>query len=69
MQTLTVFQTVLPLETRFSLISRQGGNLLLSGTVDFTLSNTRQFYSSMGNPSGVKGLKELNNPLYVTFIM
>ena len=25
--------------------------------IDFTLSNARRFYSSMGNPSGVKGLK------------
>ena len=24
--------------------------------IDFTLSNARQFYLSMGNPSGVKGL-------------
>ena len=24
--------------------------------IDFTLSNARQFYSSMGNPLGVKGL-------------
>ena len=24
--------------------------------IDFTLSNTRRFYSSMGNPSGLKGL-------------
>ena len=26
--------------------------------IDFTLSNTRRFYSSMGNPLAVKGLKE-----------
>ena len=26
--------------------------------IDFTLSNARRFYSSMGNPSGLKGLKE-----------
>ena len=24
--------------------------------IDFTLSNARRFYSSMGNPSGLKGL-------------
>ena len=24
--------------------------------IDFTLSNTRRFYSSMGNPTGLKGL-------------
>ena len=24
--------------------------------IDFTLSNARRFYSSMGNPTGVKGL-------------
>ena len=30
--------------------------------IDFTLSNARQFYSSMGNPLGGKGLKELCNP-------
>ena len=27
--------------------------------IDFTLSNARRFYSSMGNPTGVKGLKRL----------
>ena len=26
--------------------------------IDFTLSNARRFYSSMGNPSGVKGLSQ-----------
>ena len=26
-------------------------------TLDFTLSNARRFYSSMGNPLAVKGLK------------
>ena len=26
--------------------------------IDFTLSNARPFYSSMGNPLGVKGIKE-----------
>ena len=26
--------------------------------IDFTLSNARRFYSSMGNPLGVKGLSE-----------
>ena len=25
--------------------------------IDFTLSNARRFYSSMGNPTGVKGLR------------
>ena len=25
--------------------------------IDFTLSNARQFYSSVGNPTGLKGLK------------
>ena len=25
--------------------------------IDFTLSNARRFYSSMGNPLGLKGLK------------
>ena len=38
--------------------------------IDFTLSNARRFYSSMGNPLGVKGLKKrghlfLNNCLVV----
>ena len=27
--------------------------------IDFTLSNARQFYSSMGNPLGWKGLRGL----------
>ena len=27
--------------------------------IDFTLSNARRFYSSMGNPSGLKGLTKL----------
>ena len=27
--------------------------------IDFTLSNARRFYSSMGNPLGVKGLTTL----------
>ena len=27
--------------------------------IDFTLSNARRFYSSMGNPTGVKGLSKL----------
>ena len=27
------------------------------GLIDFTLSNARRFYSSMGNPLGMKGLK------------
>ena len=28
-----------------------------SDLIDFTLSNARQFYSSKGDPLGVKGLK------------
>ena len=27
--------------------------------IDFTLSNARRFYSSMGNPTGVKGLEAI----------
>ena len=27
--------------------------------IDFTLSNARRFYSSMGNPLGWKGLKKI----------
>ena len=30
--------------------------------VDFTLSNARRFYSSMGNPLGLKELNDLMNP-------
>ena len=30
------------------------------GTLDFTLSNARRFYSSMGNPLDGKGLRERN---------
>ena len=33
--------------------------------MDFTLSNARRFYSSMGNPLGVKGL----SPCLVVFIL
>ena len=29
--------------------------------IDFTLSNARQFYSSLGNPLGRKGLKDFSN--------
>ena len=29
--------------------------------IDFSLSNVRRFYSSMGNPSGVKGLKNVDS--------
>ena len=29
--------------------------------IDFTLSSTRQFYLSMGNPSGVKRLREVSD--------
>ena len=28
--------------------------------IDFTLSNARRFYLSMGNPTGVKGLSNSN---------
>ena len=35
--------------------------------IDFTLSNTRRFYSSMGNPLAGKGLK-LCNPLGFSYI-
>ena len=31
--------------------------------IDFTLSNARRFYSSMGNPTGVKGLIQTANQL------
>ena len=27
--------------------------------IDFTLSNARRFHSSMGNPLGLKGLRDL----------
>ena len=27
--------------------------------IDFTLSNARRFYTSMGNPTGLKGLNAL----------
>ena len=29
--------------------------------IDFTLSNARRFYSSMGNPSDTEGLIIINN--------
>ena len=32
--------------------------------IDFTLSNARRFYSSMGNPLGWKGLLFLKEMLY-----
>ena len=41
--------------------------------IDFTLSNARRFYSSMGNPSDMKGLKgkaaeePLSRAVYVRF--
>ena len=35
--------------------------------IDFTLSNTRRFYSSMGNPLGWKGLMAYN--LYNLFFL
>ena len=31
-----------------------------SDFIDFNLSNARRFYSSKGDPSGVKGLREFN---------
>ena len=34
-----------------------------SGLIDFTLSSTRQFYSSKGEPLGMKGLTALYAPL------
>ena len=34
-----------------------------SGLIDFTVSNTRRFYSSKGDPLGVKALKTISlNP-------
>ena len=42
--------------------------------IDSTLSNARRFYSSMGNPSDIKGLKgkavegPLSRAVYVAFI-
>ena len=30
--------------------------------IDFTLSNARRFYSSMGNPLGLKGLRGIYGP-------
>ena len=33
--------------------------------IDFTLSNARRFYSSMGNPLGVKGLTTSSPKTYV----
>ena len=37
--------------------------------IDFTLSNARRFYSSMGNPSGLKGLIKRSSSarLQITF--
>ena len=43
--------------------------------IDFTLSNARRFYSSMGNPSNMKGLKgkaaegPLSRAVYVRFYL
>ena len=34
--------------------------------IDFTLSNTRQFYTSMGNPSATEGLNSTFRPLNIT---
>ena len=34
-----------------------------SDLIDFTLSNARRFYSSKGDPLGVKGLKDDNKML------
>ena len=37
--------------------------------IDFTLSNARRFYSSMGNPLAVKGLKnQLRNLMVAIFL-
>ena len=36
--------------------------------IDFTLSNARRFYSSMGNPLAVKGLKGGIQLLFITII-
>ena len=33
--------------------------------MDFTLSNARRFYSSMGNPLGVKGSR---NPVFLQYL-
>ena len=35
--------------------------------VDFTLSNARRFYSSMGNPLGLKGLNLIQNFVILYF--
>ena len=35
-----------------------------SDFIDFTLSNARQFYSSKGDPLGVKGLKTISLNLF-----
>ena len=32
--------------------------------IDFTLSNARRFYSSMGNPLGLKGLRQMDSKSY-----
>ena len=38
--------------------------------IDFNLSNARRFYSSMGNPSNIKGLgKEINNQNNVVVLL
>ena len=37
-------------------------------TLDFTLSNARRFYSSMGNPLAGKGLKLGDDKITVNFV-
>ena len=36
--------------------------------IDFTLSNARRFYSSMGNPSGLKGLNHKTVEHFTTHV-
>ena len=36
--------------------------------IDFTLSNARRFYLSMGNPLGLKGLKQQAAASHVCFL-
>ena len=43
--------------------------LVLRALIDFTLSNARRFYSSMGNPLAGKGLNIINNNLYPWFYL
>ena len=37
--------------------------------IDFTLSNARRFYSSMGNPTGVKGLRDIWDQSWRNFML